>query len=92
MKNNTPGVLEQAITKEKRNAFIRYKTGNETWHDEETDRMVSYIASDECVRDLKSLMQQDYSFVPPPHHYRVPKNFSGPNGMSIRAKGPSAIC
>ena len=77
VQNTNPGGLALAMTQEQREAFLRYRAGKNTRPNEETALMISYIHSDDCVRDLQRLVQRDYSFVPPPHHYRIPKNFSG---------------
>ena len=61
---------------ENRKKFIRHRERNTSIYDtEEFNSLADYIASEECVNDLKKLIERDYT-MPPPYHYRVAKNLS----------------
>ena len=70
------GILDSAMTREKRDAFLQHRENRKLFADRDYGSMAAYIASESVVRDLKSLIRRDYT-MPPPFHYRVPKNFSG---------------
>lgn len=70
------GVLDIAMTREKRDAFLRHLEDRNLIADREYRSMAAYIGSESVVRDLQSLIRRDYT-MPPPFHFRIPKNFSG---------------
>lgn len=70
MGNETKGILYRAMTMENRKKFIRHRERSTSIYDmEEFNNLTAYIASDECVSDLRSLIERDYT-MPPPYHYR----------------------
>lgn len=70
------GVLDLAMTREVRNAFIRHRQQKAHSTNRELEDMAAYVSSTLCVEDLKLLVRREY-FMPPPRHFQVPKNFSG---------------
>ena len=70
------GILDLAIKKETREAFIENRRKKILYDEASFNAMSSYILNPRCVRDLKKLISRDY-FFSPPHHFRVPKDFSG---------------
>lgn len=76
MENEKKGILYQAMDIETRKKFIRHRERRASiFETEETNNLVAYIASEECVNDLRKLIERDYT-MPPPYHYRVSKNLS----------------
>lgn len=71
------GVIESAMTKELRDSFLRNRSRKAAAsYSGDYDEMSEYIASDECVHDLKKLLDRNYT-MPPPFHKCIPKNMSG---------------
>ncbi len=70
------GVLERAMTRESREAFMRHRGQRQDYRKDEYAEMASYISDVRCENDLRKLICGDY-FMQPPFHYRIPKNFSG---------------
>ena len=81
------GVLQRAMLKENRDAFIAYRSKRVTNREYDFDEMISYISSEECVKDLEKLIRGEYT-MPPPFHHRVPKNLSGRRRDIYSWKGP----
>lgn len=70
------GIIEQAMSRKTRDAFIRHRAKKIKHGDEEFNGLAAYISSENCLQDLKALIRRDYT-MPPPFHYRIPKNLSG---------------
>ncbi len=70
------GLLDLAMTKELREAFIENRNKKIKYDESDFNAMSSYILGPKCVRDLKRLIARDF-FFSPPVHFRVLKDFSG---------------
>ena len=71
------GILDHCLNRSLRDDFLQYR-GSKPGHDKRSyNEMVNYISSASCVKDMKNLIGRNYRLVPPPFHYRVPKNLSG---------------
>ena len=70
------GILDNAMTREKRDAFLRYREKRKSYANKDYESMSAYIASGSVVNDLQKILRREYT-MPPPAHFRVPKNFSG---------------
>ena len=75
MKGEIPGILDRAMSKGKRKAFLLHRKESSKMKDEEFEEMASYIKSDACEEDLRRLKEGEF-FFSAPFHYRIPKNFS----------------
>ena len=76
MNSKLPGILDRAMSEEYRKAFLEYRKEKRRIKDEEYEELASYIDSDKCVEDIRRLKRGDF-FFSAPHHFRIPKNFSG---------------
>lgn len=70
-------VLDAAADMDKRQGFLQHleARGEKLCEQEQYAEMEAYFLSDACPKDLERLRDGDY-FLPPPFHYRVPKNAS----------------
>ena len=71
------GILDRCLTRGLRDSFIRYRESKPEHEDDTWNDMVNYISSATCANAMKKLIRRDYSSVPAPFHYRIPKNMSG---------------
>lgn len=75
-KKHYPGILDRALSIDRRRDFIKYREGRKREDYDELSEMAAYILSKECESDIKRLINGDF-FFSIPHHFRIPKNFSG---------------
>ena len=68
-------VLSKAMDMDMRESFLRYRGSRMKNDDPDFLAMKEYILSPRCTEDIGKLLRREYDFEPP-HHYRVPKNFS----------------
>lgn len=76
MERKNPGILDLALDRERREAFLKYRKRSGRDSEDEIREMEAYILSEACETDLKRLKAGEF-FFSAPFHYRVAKNFSG---------------